>query len=129
MPAKQEESYNRAINGKPYPSRKTPHWRETQIARFTLRPCHYSRRTKKAYAHSVKRFIFFYNVHHPSEMYESVIYALLVYDGKGTKDRITMLPVSLKAPLQEHLNKVKLSINATLPKGEVVCKEIDSAHL
>jgi hypothetical protein len=32
---------------------------------------------------------------------------ILVRDGKGAKDRITMLPASLKAPLQEHLKKVK----------------------
>ena len=28
-------------------------------------------------------------------------------DGKGAKDRITMLPESLKTPLQDHLKKVK----------------------
>jgi integron integrase len=32
---------------------------------------------------------------------------ILVRDGKGAKDRITMLPESLKAPLQTHLTKVK----------------------
>ena len=32
---------------------------------------------------------------------------ILVRDGKGAKDRITMLPKSLKAPLQDHLKKVK----------------------
>jgi integron integrase len=32
---------------------------------------------------------------------------ILVRDGKGAKDRITMLPESLKAPLQEHLRVVK----------------------
>jgi len=32
---------------------------------------------------------------------------ILVRDGKGAKDRITMLPESLKAPLQDHLKKVK----------------------
>jgi len=32
---------------------------------------------------------------------------ILVRDGKGAKDRITMLPASLKAPLQEHLKRVK----------------------
>jgi len=32
---------------------------------------------------------------------------ILVRDGKGAKDRITMLPESLKAPLQEHLKTVK----------------------
>jgi len=31
---------------------------------------------------------------------------VLVRDGKGAKDRITMLPASLEEPLQEHLRKV-----------------------
>src|SRR5262249_56565112 len=31
---------------------------------------------------------------------------LLVRDGKGEKDRITMLPETLVAPLQEHLGRV-----------------------
>ena len=31
---------------------------------------------------------------------------ILVRDGKGAKDRITMLPASLKAPLQDHIKKV-----------------------
>lgn len=32
---------------------------------------------------------------------------ILVRDGKGAKDRITMLPETLKAPLLEHLVRVK----------------------
>jgi len=32
---------------------------------------------------------------------------ITVRDGKGAKDRITMLPVNLAAPLQRHLDKVK----------------------
>ena len=32
---------------------------------------------------------------------------ILVRDGKGAKDRITMLPDSLNLPLQDHLKKVK----------------------
>jgi integron integrase len=32
---------------------------------------------------------------------------ITVRDGKGAKDRVTMLPQSLKAPLQDHLRKVK----------------------
>lgn len=32
---------------------------------------------------------------------------ILIRDGKGAKDRMTMLPESLKAPLQEHLTQVK----------------------
>ena len=33
---------------------------------------------------------------------------ILVRNGKGAKDRVTMLPESLKAPLQEHLSRVRL---------------------
>jgi integrase len=33
---------------------------------------------------------------------------LTVRDGKGEKDRITMLPAKLKQPLVRHLQKVKL---------------------
>lgn len=32
---------------------------------------------------------------------------ILVRDGKGAKDRVTMLPVSLKSPLQAHLTRVR----------------------
>ncbi|MBI3091528.1 MAG: hypothetical protein HYY96_12755 [Candidatus Tectomicrobia bacterium] len=32
---------------------------------------------------------------------------ILVRDGKGAKDRMTLLPESLKALLQEHMKKVK----------------------
>lgn len=33
---------------------------------------------------------------------------ILVRNGKGAKDRVTMLPESLKAPLREHLKRVKV---------------------
>jgi len=33
---------------------------------------------------------------------------ITVRDGKGAKDRITMLPESLKKPLQEHLRQVRM---------------------
>jgi site-specific recombinase XerD len=32
---------------------------------------------------------------------------IIVRDGKGAKDRVTMLPVTLTAPLERHLQKVK----------------------
>lgn len=32
---------------------------------------------------------------------------IIVRDGKGNKDRVTVLPASLKEPLQKHLAKVK----------------------
>ncbi|MBN1506660.1 MAG: integron integrase [Sedimentisphaerales bacterium] len=42
---------------------------------------------------------------------------ILVRDGKGAKDRITMLPESLKAPLQDHLKQVKVIHEQDLAEG------------
>jgi integron integrase len=42
---------------------------------------------------------------------------ILVRDGKGAKDRITMLPESLKASLQDHLKKVKAVYDRDLTEG------------
>ena len=42
---------------------------------------------------------------------------ITVRDGKGAKDRVTILPVSLKAPLQEHLRRVKAVHEKDLRKG------------
>jgi len=42
---------------------------------------------------------------------------ILVRDGKGAKDRVTMLPESLKAPLEEHLGKVRLVHQHDLANG------------
>jgi integron integrase len=42
---------------------------------------------------------------------------ILVRDGKGAKDRVTMLPDSLKAPLQEHLRGVKTIHDQDLGAG------------
>lgn len=187
-------------------SRGKPRLLEQMVEAFRSR--HYSRRTEKTYCRWVKRFIYFHNVRHPSEMAESEINAsltnlaikekvsastqnqalsallflyrhvfgrdvgdlgevirarkptrlpvvmtraeiksilenmnedtwlmtslmygaglrlmeclrlrvqdidfsrneILVRDGKGAKDRITMLPELLNLPLQEHLKQVK----------------------
>jgi integron integrase len=42
---------------------------------------------------------------------------ILVRDGKGAKDRITMLPDSLKVPLQDHLKRVKAVHQQDLADG------------
>jgi integron integrase len=42
---------------------------------------------------------------------------ILVRDGKGDKDRVTMLPESLKAPLQEHLKRVQAVHKRDLADG------------
>jgi integron integrase len=43
--------------------------------------------------------------------------AIIVRDGKGEQDRVTMLPDSLIAPLQEHLQRVKRLHQEDLAKG------------
>src|SRR3989475_5754532 len=42
---------------------------------------------------------------------------LTVRDGKGGKDRVTMIPASLKAPLASHLSRVKAQHDADLAAG------------
>lgn len=42
---------------------------------------------------------------------------ILIRDGKGFKDRVTMLPQSLLAPLQTHLQKARDLHNADLAEG------------
>ncbi|MBI4641102.1 MAG: integron integrase, partial [Candidatus Tectomicrobia bacterium] len=42
---------------------------------------------------------------------------ITVRDGKGQKDRVTMLPLSLKKPLQEHLDNVKRLHEKDLREG------------
>lgn len=42
---------------------------------------------------------------------------IIVREGKGGKDRVTMLPVSLIAPLQTYLEKVKSLHNRDLAEG------------
>ena len=42
---------------------------------------------------------------------------ITVHDGKGGKDRVTMLPASLTTPLQEHLRLVKITHDGDLADG------------
>ena len=42
---------------------------------------------------------------------------IFVREGKGMKDRVTVLPDSLKAPLQEHLKRVKMMHEEDLANG------------
>ena len=42
---------------------------------------------------------------------------ILVRDGKGAKDRLTMLPESLKGPIKDHLKKVKTIHERDLADG------------
>jgi integrase len=42
---------------------------------------------------------------------------ITVHDGKGGKDRVTMLPTSLVTPLQEHLRLIKIIHDGDLAEG------------
>jgi integron integrase len=42
---------------------------------------------------------------------------ITVRDGKGGKDRVTMLPVNLAAPLERHLVKIKAQFEQDLDEG------------
>jgi len=42
---------------------------------------------------------------------------LTIRDGKGGKDRVTMLPASMKEPLADHLNRVKAQHDADVAAG------------
>jgi len=42
---------------------------------------------------------------------------LTIRDGKGGKDRVTMLPASMKEPLADHLNRVKAQHDADMAAG------------
>ncbi len=42
---------------------------------------------------------------------------IVVRDGKGAKDRVTMLPVNLAAPLERHLQKMKVQHEEDLESG------------
>jgi integron integrase len=80
--------------------------------RESLRSRHYSRRTEQTYCQWVKRFIFFHLQDIDFSRSE-----ITIRDGKGAKDRITMLPESLKQPLRRHLVNVRETHENDLKDG------------
>lgn len=56
---------------------------------------------------------------------------ILVRDGKGAMDRVTMLPGSLRGPLQEHLKRVKAIDERDLADGcgRVLLPEARTANI
>jgi integrase len=70
-----------------------------------IRVRHYSRRTEEAYVHWIKRYIFFNGTRPPRIRVMECLRLrvkdldlsyrqVLVRDGKGAKDRVTMLPAA-----------------------------------
>lgn len=80
--------------------------------RRAIRLRNYSPRTEKADVGWIKRFIYFHGKRHPAEMG-----GIVVRDGKGRKDRVTMLPVRLVPCLQSHLERVRLQHEKDLAEG------------
>ena len=96
--------------------------------RHACRVRHYSLRTESAYADWIKRFILFHNKRHPREMGAREINTFLTHldfaqneitvrEGKGDKDRRTMLPELLKPELLKHLENVRVLHQKDLERG------------
>jgi len=52
---------------------------------------------------------------------------LIVREGKGNKDRVTLLPASLQGPLREHLEAVHVQHEQDLASGNAGCVELPYA--
>jgi integron integrase len=52
---------------------------------------------------------------------------LIVRAGKGNKDRVTLLPVSLQGPLRDHLDAVRTQHQLDLASGDAGCVELPYA--
>ena len=80
-----------------------------------------------------RRYILFHDKRHPLEMGKAEVSALLTYlrvkdldfvrmqisvhETKGKQDRLTMLPRSVVAPLQEHLKEVRAAHERAMREG------------
>ena len=73
--------------------------------RAAIRLRHYSRRTEKAYAGWIRRFILFHGKRHPGTMGKAEVSRFL--DRKGARDRVTLLPSAAASPLATHLGRVR----------------------
>ncbi|TAN51414.1 MAG: integron integrase [Methylococcaceae bacterium] len=99
--------------------------------RDAIRLRHYSIRTEQAYSDWIKRFILFHHKKHPREMGAPEVEQFLTHlkdvnfgcrqitvrDGKGEKDRMTMLPQGAIELLRAHLEKVKVLHDHDLEEG------------
>ena len=100
--------------------------------RDRIRLKHYSIRTEKFYISWIKRYILFHDKRHPKDMGEKEIESFLTHlavdlnfemnqivvrNGKGAKDRVTVLAENAKPDLKAHLEKVKMLHEEDLAKG------------
>jgi integrase len=103
--------------------------------RTEMRTRHYSLRTEQAYAHWMRRFVTFHCLKSPRELGHEAVkeyleflaeerqvvdfaqYQVVVRDGKGQKDRVTILPHRFQQSLREHLTHVKEQHDTDLAAG------------
>src|SRR5205809_843180 len=116
-----------------------------ELVRDKMRARHFSYRTEQAYVGWIKRFILYHGKRHPTDMGTPEVEAFLTHlavgrrvsaalrlrvkdldfeysqivvrDGKGSKDRVTILPESVAGTLQDHLREVKRQHTAALQRG------------
>jgi integrase len=91
--------------------------------RQAIRTRHCSRRTEKCYVHWIRRFILF----HGKRLLECARLQvkdvdvrrreIVVRDGKGRKDRVTLLPEVVRGPLIAHLERVRLQHGRDVERG------------
>ena len=98
---------------------QAPGQRLLDRVREALRLHHYSRRTEKAYVHWIRRYILFHGKRHPAEMGADEVTRFLVRQGKGDKDRVTLLPAAVVPELSRHLEWVERQYRRDLEKGAV----------
>ena len=84
--------------------------------REQIRLKHYSIRTEQAYVSWVRRYILFHSKKHPKDI-DFGMNQIMVRDGKGKIDRVTILPDSVKQDLQMHLKHVKTIHENDLSQG------------
>ena len=85
--------------------------------RIALRSRHYSKRTEQTYVHWIKRYIFFHMYGTGMRLMECLRLRVkdidfgsnqvTIREGKGDKDRLTMLPEKVEPQLREHFERVK----------------------
>ena len=96
---------------------QAPGQRLLDRVREVLRLHHYSRRTEKAYVHWIRRYSLFHNKRHPSEMGADEVTRFLVRQGKGDKDRVTLLPAAVVPEISRHLDWVERQHRRDIEKG------------
>lgn len=125
-------------SGNPGAPVATPKPKLLQQVRDAIRRKHFSPRTEESYVHWIKRFVFFHGKRHPLDLgclklrVKDVDFGygqIMVRDGKGGKDRVTMLPAAVIEPLRQHLMRVRALHDRDLAAGYGDVELPDALHV